>query len=152
MNLLDTAEFERWLAAAEDATRAAQVQADADGHNWACFLAEQAAQLAVKALLHGVGVGAWGHDLVVLGGGVAKQLQTALPAEVDAALRRLSRHYIPARYPDAHPSGPPALYYGAGDAEQALADSRTVRDFVDSVWAQLTSATPGGSDEPTGSA
>jgi HEPN domain-containing protein len=33
----------------------ARLQADAGLHNWACFAAEQAAQLAVKGLLHGLG-------------------------------------------------------------------------------------------------
>lgn len=36
-------------------------------HNWRCFLAEQAAQMAMKALLHGLGRGPWGHDLMELG-------------------------------------------------------------------------------------
>jgi HEPN domain-containing protein len=41
--MLDESEFTRWSAAAEDARKAASVQADAGGHNWACFPAEQAA-------------------------------------------------------------------------------------------------------------
>ncbi|MGH9228819.1 MAG: HEPN domain-containing protein [Acidimicrobiales bacterium] len=40
-------------------------------HNWRCFLAEQAAQMAMKALLHGLGRGPWGHDLVDLGNRLA---------------------------------------------------------------------------------
>ncbi len=64
--MLDRAEFDRWRVAADDAGRAANVQADAALSNWACFLAEQAAQLAIKGLLHGIGAGAWGHDLVQL--------------------------------------------------------------------------------------
>jgi HEPN domain-containing protein len=103
-------------------------------------MAEQAAQLSVKGLLHGIGAGAWGHDLVVLGGAVAKHLQQVTPPDVDAALRRLSRHYIPARYPDAHPSGPPASYYGASDSQQALADFALVQQFVATVWSRLTSS------------
>lgn len=144
MSLLDGAEYARWQAASEDAARAAAVQAQAGGHNWACFLAEQAAQLALKGLLHGIGAGAWGHDLVVLGGSIAKHLGDPLPAEVDAALRRLSRHYIPARYPDAHPSGPPSAYYGPADAQQAVSDLDVVRHFTATVWGGLTS-TPDGS-------
>ncbi|MGH2736718.1 MAG: HEPN domain-containing protein [Actinomycetota bacterium] len=46
------------------ARRAADVQHAAALHNWACFAAEQAAQLALKGLLHGLGLGPWGHDLV----------------------------------------------------------------------------------------
>ncbi|MGH7719739.1 MAG: HEPN domain-containing protein [Gemmatimonadaceae bacterium] len=64
---MDVAEFQRWRTAADEARRAAVLQAGGDGHNWACFLAEQAAQLALKALLHEVGAGPWGHDLTASG-------------------------------------------------------------------------------------
>jgi HEPN domain-containing protein len=135
--MVDAFEFARWRQASEDTARAARVQSNAGIHNWACFLAEQAAQLAVKGLLHGIGAGAWGHDLVALGRALAENADLAIPQDVQAALRRLSRHYIPARYPDAHPSGPPALYYGAADVEQALADLILIHGFVDFVWRQL---------------
>ena len=53
--MVDSAEFTRWRAEADVARRSAALQASADVYNWACFLAEQAAQLGVKALLHGIG-------------------------------------------------------------------------------------------------
>ncbi len=33
---------------------------------WACFQAQQAAEKALKALIHGLGVGVWGHSIVEL--------------------------------------------------------------------------------------
>lgn len=108
-------------------------------HNWACFLAEQSAQLALKAVLHGIGAGAWGHDLLVLGHAV----QQAVGPQNDqwvAALRRLSRHYIPTRYPDAHPSGPPEAYYGREDVEDALADLQLILQIIDTQWTALPNA------------
>src|SRR6266536_6433348 len=101
---VDRDEFARWRSEADAALRGARLQADALLHNWACFAAEQAAQLAVKGLLHGLGRGPWGHDLVRLGERAREAME--VPERVAAALRRLSRHYIPARYPDAHPAGP----------------------------------------------
>ncbi len=139
--MLDRDEFKRWREAADNARRAAEVQANAGLPQWACFLAEQAAQLAMKGLLHGLGVGAWGHDLVRLGTLTTEAFSKALPQMVEAALRRLSRHYIPARYPDAHPAGPPGSHYGAEDAAQALADMAGVIGFVDETWERLTRAT-----------
>lgn len=138
--MVDTSEFERWREAADVARRAAHVQADAALYNWACFLAEQAAQLAVKGLLHGIGAGGWRHDLVQLGEGVAAAIGDAIPPESAAALRRLSRHYIPARYPDAHPSGSPGRHYGPEDAQQALTDLAIVLQLVDDRWARLRHA------------
>lgn len=138
--MVDSNEFGRWREAADVARRAGQVQADATFHNWACFLAEQAAQLAVKGLMHGIGAGAWGHDLVQLGEGIVAATGDPLPADVAAALRRLSRHYIPARYPDAHPSGSPGMHYGSEDAQQALTDLTVVLQLVDDLWARLSQA------------
>ncbi|HXF98196.1 MAG TPA: HEPN domain-containing protein [Gaiellaceae bacterium] len=132
----DEEEFARWRAEAERALAAARVQAEAGLHNWACFAAEQAAQLAVKALLHGLGRGPWGHDLVRLGERAA-EAGAAFPPEVLDAMRRLGRHYIPARYPDAHPSGPAAAHYAEADAAEALADAEAVLGAVDRAWESL---------------
>ena len=144
--MVDRSEFLRWREAADSARQSAELQAGAHLYNWACFLAEQSVQLAVKGLLHGVGAGAWGHDLVVLGRALADHAGTAAPEQVTAALRRLSRHYIPARYPDAHPSGAPGAHYGCEDADQALADLATVLQHVDGVWATLSGPAAGNED------
>ncbi|HXH07561.1 MAG TPA: HEPN domain-containing protein [Vicinamibacterales bacterium] len=104
------------------------------------FLAEQSAQLAVKALLHGVGAGAWGHDLVRLGEALTEATGQAPPPPVEAALRRLSRHYIATRHPDAHASGPPDVHYGPEDAAQALSDLDEILAFVDEIWRQVSAA------------
>lgn len=141
--MVDRDEFLRWREAAEGARRSADVQTRAHLYNWACFLAEQAAQLAIKGLLHGIGAGAWGHDLVELGRALADKMENAIPNQVAAALRRLSRHYIPARYPDAHPSGPPGAHYGREDADQALADLATILQHVDGLWTELSTPAAG---------
>lgn len=132
----DEAEFERWRAEADRALAAARVQAEAELHNWACFAAEQAAQLAVKALLHGLGRAPWGHDLVRLGE-LAVAAGVELSEDVLDAMRRLGRHYVPARYPDAHPSGPAAVHYGASDAAEAIRDAEAVLAAVDRAWGAL---------------
>ena len=133
---LDADEFSRWRAEAGRALEAARLQAGAELHNWACFLAEQGAQLALKALLHGLGRAPWGHDLVRLGE-MASDAGVAPPSAIEDVLRRLSRHYIPARYPDAHPSGPPGVHYGAADSGEALSDAGTLLGFVDETWREL---------------
>lgn len=132
----DEAEFERWRAEADRALEGARLQAEAGLHNWACFAAEQAAQLATKALLHGLGRGPWGHDLVRLGE-LAVAWGVELSEDVIAAMRRLGRHYIPARYPDAHPSGTAAAHYGASDATEAIRDAEAVLAAIDDAWGSL---------------
>jgi HEPN domain-containing protein len=135
--VLDRDEFTRWRSEADRALQSARVQATARLHNWACFAAEQAAQLAVKALLHRLGKAPWGHDLVRLAERVRELAKEGWPAAIDVHVRRLSRHYIPARHPDAHPSGPAAAHYGPEDAEEAVADARRVLEAVDAIGVRL---------------
>ena len=133
---LDEEEFRRWRTDAGRALQSARHQADGGFHNWACFTAEQAAQLAVKAILHGLGRAPWGHDLVGLVQSAADG-GLSVPDDVNEASLRLARHYIPARHPDAHASGPAGTRYGAADAREALDDAGTILRFVDSSWAAL---------------
>ena len=133
---VDHDEFGRWRTEADSALRAARLQAEGGLHNWACFLAEQAAQRAVKGALHGLGRGPWGHDLVRLGEDLADVAE--VPDGVADALRRLSRHYIPGRHPDAHPSGPAGTHYASSDSAEALADAGRVLGHVDAVWERLS--------------
>jgi HEPN domain-containing protein len=136
---LDEDEFGRWRGEAERALAGARAQADRGIHNWACFSAEQAAQLAVKGLLHGIGGAPWGHDLAALGNAAAAA-GLDLPPEVLDAMRRLGRHYIPARYPDAHAAGQPGQHYGESDAIDAFRDTAIVFDWTDARWDSLRNA------------
>ena len=135
--VLDVTEFSRWQDQAASATSVARMASEAGHYEWACFLAEQAAQVALKGLLHGVGAEAWGHDLTVLAQRATQVLGPLWPADLAGPAARLSRHYIPARYPDAHPSGPPSTHYLASDAEQALADMARLMGAVADAWESL---------------
>lgn len=86
-----------------------------------------------------------GHDLVDLGDHVREAMGAELPDDITAALRRLSRHYIASRYPDAHAAGAPGSHYGPDDADQAIADAVRVIAETQHAWRQLVDATT----EPT---
>jgi HEPN domain-containing protein len=133
---LDQEEFRRWRVEADRALAGGRLQAGGGLHNWACFAAEQAAKLAVKALLHGLGRGPWGHDLPRLGE-LLSDAGLDEPLEIQDAMRRLGRHYIPARYPDAHASGPPGTHYGSSDSGEAIEDGERILAFVDASWDSL---------------
>ena len=131
--LLDSEEFDRWRGEADRALLSARLQRREALYNWACFSAEQGAQLAVKGLLHGLGRGPWGHDLDRLGA-LLVTAGVAVPGAIVDRMHRLTRHYIPARYPDAHPGGQPGDHYGARDADEAIWDAERIIAFVDRVW------------------
>jgi HEPN domain-containing protein len=137
---LDRDEFERWRAQSRSAAETAALAADGGHHDWSCFLWEQAPQLAVKGLLHGLGLDAWGHDLTVLSARAAEALGKSWTATASQAAARLSRHYIPTRYPDAHASGAPSSHYTEADSAQAKADARLIFETVDRSWTALGSA------------
>lgn len=134
--MLDQAEFDRWSLMAFDAAETAELQIERAPH-WACFLAEQAGQFICKGLLHGLGLPAWGHDLVDLGERIRTDADVDMDEEVIDALARLSRHYIATRYPDAHSAGPPSAHYRRSDAEQAVVDARQVIEVLDRAWSLL---------------
>ncbi len=134
---LDGQEFHRWRGQAASALDTARLARAGGRPEWACFLSEQAAQLGVKGLLHGVGLEAWGHDLTVLCARAQSELDAAWPAGLADRAARLSRHYIATRYPDAVPSGTPSTHYTDTDAAQAAEDAKAVLDTVDRAWDAL---------------
>ncbi len=58
--MFDNEEFERWMAQASDTLNSARQDYSNKSYNWCCFKAQQAAEYAVKALLKGVGISAYG--------------------------------------------------------------------------------------------
>lgn len=125
------------MTAADRTLESARAEADRGAHNWACFLTEQAAQFAVKGLLHGMGAGAWGHDLVGLGKSLTDSLDDAIPTDFADALATLSQYYIPTRYPDATPSGDPSAHYTARHSSEAIGLVEQVIGDVRAIWARL---------------
>lgn len=144
----DGPELARWRHQAQAALDLAAT-AGTMAPSWACFLAEQGAQLALKGLLHAVGEhgAAWGHDLGPIERRVAGVFGADWPAGLSDAAMRLGRHYLPARYPDAHPTGSPEERYTAADARQAHADAAAIMDAVDMVAQRLRKA---GEDDEAG--
>jgi len=110
------AEAKRWLFQALRDLKAAKDSTNAGNYEWASFQAQQSAEKAVKALLHGLGMGAWGHSLVEL----LEALKNQGIEEVIVYARELDRHYIPSRYPNSYESGYPAMYYDKETAERAI--------------------------------
>lgn len=125
----DAAEFARWWRQAEQTLHAAQHDAAGGFWNWACFKAEQAAQLAVKGLLRALGVPAFGHSLMRLLDDL-ERIGIAVPESVRKAGRELEREYIPTRYPDTYPSGSPYEFYDADRARALLDACQHVLRFV----------------------
>jgi len=59
-------EAERWMKQALRDLDAARNSVTSGNFEWACFQAQQATKKAVKALIFGLGRGAWSHSVLEL--------------------------------------------------------------------------------------
>ncbi len=125
----------RWLAQARD---------DLDFARWVlpgdrffdkgCFIAQQAAEKALKALLYGDGA------RTVLGHSVLDLLRRALSAHpalasLEQDARLLDRFYIPTRYPNGLPGGSPFESFTRDDLDAAVKMAARILDAVSATLA-----------------
>lgn len=110
----------RWMDTAREDLESARILAAAQRHSHACFLAQQSAEKAVKALWYRLDDDPWGHA-------VQKLLQDFPERETvtDFAVclehgSDLDRYYIPTRYPNGLPDLTPHEAYAGRDSTQAV--------------------------------
>ncbi len=103
-----------WLRQAEEDAGRARRAFELGDWSLAAFMAQQAAEKALKALFLKRGEVAWGHSCLKL----AEALDA--PGEVLEAAKLLDRHYILSCYPNGFPEGIPSDYYTREEAERAL--------------------------------
>ena len=120
----------RWLLQARQDLDDARYAQDGKRFNLACFLAQQAAEKAIKGYLY-----ARGRTLVI-GHSVARLCQdaTALDSTFEDLRQRaapLDKYYIPTRYPNGLPGGVPFEAFDQADANRALDLAQHVIGFVE---------------------
>lgn len=124
----------RWLAQAEvdvEAARTLSGQFPA----LACFHTQQAAEKALKAILHAGGERpVLGHSLGELGALVERH--SPRYKDLRAEVAKLDRYYIPTRYPNGLPEGgQPSEAFDEKDAREAIAIAAKsvayAREFLD---------------------
>ena len=98
-----------WMEQAQGDLAHARHDLEHGFYDWACFSSQQAAEKAAKAALQRIGGEACGHSVADLLREVGKS-ESVSDDLVDAGLE-LDKAYIPARYPNAHPSGAPRTRY-----------------------------------------
>ncbi|MEM2201494.1 MAG: HEPN domain-containing protein [Ignisphaera sp.] len=136
MHIVDEAEFSRWIKSAELTLRSAKRDCDAGDYNWACFKAHQVAEKALKVLLWGLGNPKTGHSLIELGNSL-RSIGVEIPRDIYEVLARLSKFYVPTRYPDAWSEGIPEDYYTEGEAREAIEFAEKVLTWVITLWRKL---------------
>jgi HEPN domain-containing protein len=124
-------EAQRWYQQAAYDLAAARWSFQGEFFNTSCFLAQQAAEKALKSILYYLGA----RRSALLTHSVAtmiKRLASEVPGLAEALERGrlLDLHYIPARYPHGLPDGVPYLFYGRETAAQALDAAKAILDVI----------------------
>ncbi len=118
-------EGKRWLQQARQDIDDAQYNQAGSRYHLTCFLAQQAAEKALKAYLYAQGeTMVWGHSVADLARQAAAY-DDSFEALIGAG-GGLDRHYIPTRYPNGLPGGLPAEAFDADDAEKALGRAQRI--------------------------
>jgi HEPN domain-containing protein len=114
------AEAARWLAQAQDDVQFARwLLSEGRGFDKGCFIAQQAAEKALKAVLYLEGARSiLGHSVADLLKRAATKHSTLTRFRGDAM--QLDRFYIPTRYPNGLPAGTPFENYAREDLEKAV--------------------------------
>jgi len=101
--------------------------AAAGRHDWACFVSQQAAESAVKAVYFRQGEEAWGHVVRKLLEGLVPNI--SVPEGLLDSARVLDLYYIPTRYPNGHAAGAPHEHFGKLQSEEAIRHAGQIIEF-----------------------
>jgi HEPN domain-containing protein len=138
---------EDWITQAARDLESSTAQKRDGFYEWSCFIAQQAAEKAIKAVYQRFSEDAWSHSLTDLLKGLGEK--AVIDNKIFTAALRLDRFYIPARYPNGWPSGTPAQYITEEDAGDAIGNSGKILRFCQDILARSRIA-PGESPRSDG--
>jgi HEPN domain-containing protein len=122
-----------WMRQAKRDLEMAEKAMESGFFEWTCFIAQQAAEKAVKAVYQSHGGSAIGHGIGSLLRGFEGRVE--VPREILKAARMLDGYYIPSRYPDGMAQGTPADHFDREDAGDAIRSAGEVIRFCEDVLA-----------------
>jgi len=121
---------EVWLASAQGDLQFASLGLENGYYSQACFLAQQAAEKALKALLIAkCGSHPKIHTLIELVTRCAEHVGKV--TDLDNVARTLDQYYLPSRYPNSTPGGPRQGRPSASHAREALDGARRILAFCE---------------------
>jgi len=120
-----------WISQARRDLENAEYEMKGGFYEWSCFMSQQAAEKAIKAVFQKLGGEAFGHSVAGL---LEKLPEEMRPSEVliDKA-KELDKAYIPTRYPNAHPEGPPFRAYTKKEVRRLLEYAREILEYCESL-------------------
>lgn len=99
-------------------------------YEWACFIYQQSAEKALKAVFQKRNAEARGHSIYELLKGLKdKFAMDEINDSMETHAKILDRYYIPARYPNSWPAGYPGEFITKDDAEGARTSAEVILKF-----------------------
>ena len=108
---------------------------DGGYYEWACFIAQQSAKKAVKAVLEHIGANSYGHSVAALLKEVSKKIY--IPSIIISFAMELDKAYILTRYPYAHPVGAPYESYTLNEAKRLVAYAKEIIRFCEDILSKI---------------
>lgn len=122
-----TEEARRWLAQAENDLRFARLALKEGFFSQCCFISQQAAEKAVKAVHYQSGARiVTGHSIVQL----MEKASDSGPDELKETAKLLDQFYITTRYPNGIPGGAPFEFFTAKQAEDAVHGAEQIYEWA----------------------
>ena len=128
-------EARRWFQQAYYDLKATRWNIEGGFYDTACFLAQQAAEKALKSILYFTGSrrkALMTHSTVEMVRESGKKINSLV--ELINEARELDLHYIPSRYPNGIPGGYPHQFYGRKNADQALAAAEKIFNAINDYY------------------
>jgi len=122
-----------WINQADRDVKAAESLMKDESYEWSCFIAQQAAGKAIKAVFQKLNAAAWGHSLFELIKILSKR--EGVDDNLINCAKSLDKYYIPTRYPNGFETGSPYEYFTRSDAEGAVVCARRIIEFCKSILA-----------------
>jgi HEPN domain-containing protein len=122
-------EAKRWFSEAEWDLQSARILHESQRYNSCAFLCQQAAEKSAKALLYSAGESPFGHSVLELLQRFAEATASDI-SELRSSAAELDRHYIPARYPNAMPSGSPHENYDQEVSQRAVEYAGRILEYT----------------------
>lgn len=118
----------RWLTTAREDLAAAILLKEQGMFSHSCFLAQQCAEKAIKALWYEIDEEPWGHSVQKLLQDLPSEEHREQLHDLLSEAATLDRFYIPARYPNGLPDLTPGTTFVKSDAELSCANAQRILD------------------------
>lgn len=131
-----------WLAQARRDLENAKYELEGKFYEWSCFLCQQSAEKAAKAVYQKMGAEAYGHSVAGLLArlppiGKRGAEDDEARSEVVSLAKELDKSYVSTRYPNTHPEGAPFNLYTEAEAKRSIEHATRILGFCEDILSSI---------------